>query len=296
MITQNSSYDRPDYPALYNAANDASLDSQKNYLRGFKWYLILTTIASLLSIYIKECREAGIIATILFLAILFITIYQAFKRFDKIWYNGRAVTESVKTRTWRFIMRAEPYQEKEKISTVIKEFSTDLKDILEQNKYLGYYLTKSSEDDTVTQSMLEIRKMNYTDRLNYYLSNRVNEQRNWYFTKATLNKKLSKIWFITLISTQAIVILFLLIEVAYEIYYLPTASIIVAGSSILSWTQIKKYQDLATSYSLTAHEIGILKSQSVDVIDDESLSDFVKDAENAFSREHTQWVARKDKP
>jgi hypothetical protein len=26
-----------------------------------------------------------------------------------------------------------------------------------------------------------------------------------------------------------------------------------------------------------------------------SLSDFVKDAENAFSREHTQWVARKDK-
>lgn len=296
MSTQ-SKYERPDYPALYNAANQASIDSQKNYLLGLKWYLGLTILAAVLSIYVKESREAGIISALVFLGVLFLTIYQAFKRFDKDWYNGRAVAESVKTRTWRFIMRAEPYFDSDDVRKVKKEFCEDLNDILEQNRELGNSFTHPSmTEETITDSMLEIRNRSYENRLNYYISNRINEQRAWYFTKASLNKKLAKRWFIGLVVTQAIVIISLLIEIAYEIYFLPTAAIIVLGSSILTWMQIKRYQDLATSYSLTAHEIGILKSQSFEVNNESTLSDFVKDAENAFSREHTQWVARKDKP
>lgn len=295
MNTQ-SKYERPDYPALYNAANDASISSQKNYLTGLKWYLWLSIIAALLAVYVKESKGAGIISAIFILVIIFLTIYQAFKRFDKIWYNGRAVAESVKTRTWRFIMRAEPYSDSENINLVKKSFCTDLNDILVQNQELGSFLTHPSmTEDTISENMLDIRKYSYEDRLNYYISNRINEQRNWYFTKANDNKKLGRRWFVGLISTHAIVVVLLLLEIAYEFYFLPTAAIIVAGSSILSWTQIKRFQDLTTSYSLTAHEIGILKSQSFEVIGEKSLSDFVKDAENAFSREHTQWVARKDK-
>lgn len=291
-----SKYERPDYPALYKAANEASISSQKNYLTGLKWYLWLSVIAALLAIYVKESKEAGIISAIFFLVIIFLTIYQAFKRFDKIWYNGRAVAESVKTRTWRFIMRAEPYSDSDNINSVKKSFCTDLNDILVQNQELGSFLTHPCmTEDTISESMLDIRKYSYEDRLNYYISNRINEQRNWYFTKANDNKKLARHWFIGLISTHAIVVILLLIEIAYEFYFLPTAAIIVAGSNILSWTQIKRFQDLTTSYSLTAHEIGILKSQSFEVIGEKSLSDFVKDAENAFSREHTQWVAKKDK-
>lgn len=295
-MTTQSKYERPEYPALYKAANEASISSQKNYLTGLKWYLWLSVIAALLAVYVKESKEAGIIAAIFFLAIIFLTIYQAFKRFDKIWYNGRAVAESVKTRTWRFVMRAEPYFDSDNINSVKKEFCTDLNDILVQNQELGSFLTHPSmTEDTISASMVEIRKYSYEDRLNYYVSNRINEQRNWYFIKASANKNLARNWFIGLITTHAIVIVLLLLEIAYEYYFLPTAAIIVAGSSILSWTQIKRFQDLATSYSLTSHEIGVLKSQSFEVIGDKSLSDFVKDAENAFSREHTQWVARKDK-
>jgi hypothetical protein len=296
-VSTQSKYERPEYPALYNAANQASIDSQKYYMLGFKWYLFLTILAALLSIYIKESREAGIIATIVFLGVLFLTIYQAYKRFDKDWYNGRSVAESVKTRTWRFIMRAEPYLDASDLKEVKKSFCKDLNDILDQNRELGTSFTHPSmTEETITDSMLDIRKRSYEDRLNYYISNRINEQRAWYFTKASLNKKLAKKWFTALVVTQSVVIISLLVEIGYEIYYLPTAAIIVAGSSILSWMQIRRYQDLATSYSLTAHEIGILKSQSFVVNNEATLSDFIKDAENAFSREHTQWVARKDQP
>lgn len=62
-------------------------------------------------------------------------------------------------------------------------------------------------------------------------------------------------------------------------------------SSVL--VQAKKYRQLATAYSLAAHEITLIKHDSENAIDDKSLSEFVIDSENAFSREHTQWVAKK---
>ena len=51
---------------------------------------------------------------------------------------------------------------------------------------------------------------------------------------------------------------------------------------------------VAASYALAAHEIGLIKEQSLLPDTPEKFSLFVGDAENAFSREHTQWVARKD--
>ena len=48
------------------------------------------------------------------------------------------------------------------------------------------------------------------------------------------------------------------------------------------------------SYNLTAHEIGIIRANSDSVETEKDLSNFVNEAELAFSREHTQWVARRD--
>lgn len=286
---------RPDYPALYDAANKASIDSQNDYLLLMKFYIGLTILAAFFSLYIKESKVAGIVAATMFFIIILLTGVQALKRFDKIWYNGRAVAESVKTITWRFIMRAEPYRDNSNLDSVKKDFCKDLNDILEQNRVLGNYLTgESMLKDTITESMLMIRALAFEDRLNFYISNRINEQRNWYHHKASLNKRLAKKWFYGLLTAHILTLVLILIEVSYEIYYLPTTAFIVISGSILTWMQIKRFQDLSSSYSLTAHEIGILKSQNFEVIDESTLSKYVKDAENAFSREHTQWVARKD--
>lgn len=69
---------------------------------------------------------------------------------------------------------------------------------------------------------------------------------------------------------------------------------IAAAASILTWIQAKRFSELAASYTLAAHEINIIKSQALDEMNEDEFSVFVGDAENAFSREHTQWVARKD--
>lgn len=79
-----------------------------------------------------------------------------------------------------------------------------------------------------------------------------------------------------------------------DLEYVPVELCAVVASAIISWMQLKKYDELASSYGLTAHEIGIIKSRFQDISDQKKLSGFVCDSENAFSREHTQWAARRD--
>ena len=70
--------------------------------------------------------------------------------------------------------------------------------------------------------------------------------------------------------------------------------LIVMVTSVLGWIQMKRHSELTASYNLAAHEIGIIKGNAESVKTEADFSDFVNEAELAFSREHTQWVARKD--
>ncbi len=68
-----------------------------------------------------------------------------FRKPEDIWYNGRAVAESVKTRTWRWVMKAEPYDKAESNEQIKREFLKDLKAILDQNRSLSHFLEWSPD-------------------------------------------------------------------------------------------------------------------------------------------------------
>jgi hypothetical protein len=105
-----------DLPGLYQIADNSSIKEQSKYFNGIAWYLILLFVAALFA-YLSDGKtdpSFKIFATILFLGTLFIMIWLKVYKPDDIWYNGRAVAESVKTRSWRWMMRAEPYIDCEK--------------------------------------------------------------------------------------------------------------------------------------------------------------------------------------
>jgi len=283
-----------DYPSLYISANNASLRTQKYYLNAFKIYLLLLICSALLTQFAPKVVLWSIVTTIILLITLSLSIYQAFKRFDKIWYNGRAVAESVKTRTWRFIMCAEPYEAND-LRSVKKKFIEDINEILNENKGLGQYLNYDCDTNCITDAMLSIRSTELLSRIEYYKINRIDEQRTWYSQKSKANKKQSIIWFSVMILANTLAIIFaILLIVNPKNNSLPIESLIVIAGGALSWMQVKKFQDLSTSYNLAAHEITIIRQKSEFIDGEDDFSDFVKDAENAFSREHTQWAARKD--
>lgn len=92
---------------------------------------------------------------------------------------------------------------------------------------------------------------------------------------------------------QAIAVALVLARIAYPEWEIwPTGVFVVAAGSVTTWMQLKRFQEIGAAYALTAYEIGIIESKITEPETDELFSGFVRDAENAFSREHTQWIAK----
>lgn len=283
-----------DLPGLYKAANKASLDAQRTYYRCLVLYLTLLVGAAGVSFWLGAFVAGAIASAILFFLTLGILITLRVTRPDDLWYNGRAVAESVKTRSWRWMMRAEPYEESN--STVVsKQFISDLKAILKQNRTLaGKLPTEEYLKEPITDRMNEVRAMSVEERLGVYKTERIQNQADWYSRKAIFNKKRSRLWFWVSVALHAAAIVMLLVRISTPSLSLPVTVVATAASAVLTWLQAKKHNELSSSYSLTAHEIVLIKGEAISINNERELSDFVLDTESAFSREHTQWVARKN--
>jgi hypothetical protein len=281
-------------PGLYQSANSASLKAQSSYFYSLLIYLILLVIAASVS-YIWPTNIYGAFAAAsLFLITLGILVALKIYRPDDVWYNGRAVAESVKTRSWRWCMRSEPYQDCDNIEIVSKQFINDLKSILNQNRSLSEVLVADAGvNEPISKSMNTIRSLSMDERLKIYKIQRIDDQANWYALKSQFNKRKAKQWFAFSVLLHIIAIGMLLYKIKVPQAVLPIEVIATAIGAVLTWLQAKKHNELNSSYSLTAHEIILIKGEALSINSEKELSDFVLDSENAFSREHTQWTARK---
>ena len=212
---------------------------------------------------------------------------------EQLWYKGRALAESIKTSTWRFCMRAAPFDTGNELEAVAS-FRNHLRSVLAANQFAGSKLPPEGADEQqITSDMLELRTLSCEQRLAYYDENRIREQRAWYARKAGANRRWALVWAVSSVVCYALAICFALTRAANPSWkVLPTDPMIALASAIVGWMQAKRFNELASSYTLTAHEIGILQADAGKAVCEASLSDFINEAELAFSREHTQWVAR----
>ncbi|QKC92349.1 SLATT domain-containing protein [Mesorhizobium sp. NZP2234] len=127
------------------------------------------------------------------------------------------------------------------------------------------------------------------------MQKRICDQRKWYEKKARSNKRSAKIWMGLGVIAYAVGFSFIVVRIADPAMPgWPTEPLIVIAASLIGWTQIKKFNELASAYTLTAHEIGLTADLITDANSDEAFSSAVNEAELAFSRERTQWVARQN--
>ncbi len=141
--------------------------------------------------------------------------------------------------------------------------------------------------------MLEVRELPISERLALYKEQRIDDQANWYANKSIYNKNRAGLWFWVSVILHFIAICILLYKIKMPALDLPIEVIATAAGAVLTWLQAKKHNELNSSYSLATHEIGIIKGEADFVKEESEFSDFVINSESAFSREHTQWVARK---
>ena len=282
-----------DFPALYRSADELSLESQRHFFRALKLHLVLLVIAAALSIANIPHWAVAACQLVALLGALSCSIYLFSKRPDRYWYAGRAVAESIKTITWRYVCRAEPFHGGDAIAR--SDFQQKLKAIVDQNKDVAQALTNHLDAPQITQTMTQMRAAPLDDRKVTYAASRIKDQLTWYAKKASFNKRTSSGFFWALIATNGVAVICAILRIKFVYMpFWPTDVFVVAAASLLSWMQAKRFSELAASYALAAHEIGLIREQSLSPSTEEAFSQFVGDAENAFSREHTQWVARKD--
>lgn len=282
-----------DFPALYLSANDLSITSQNIFFLALKVHLLLLVAAAILSVVSVPHWFVAVLQVLCLLGALACSIFLFGKRPDRHWYSGRAVAESIKTITWRYVSRADPFQKEDSIAR--SEFQQKLKAIVDQNRDVAKALTKYLDAPQITDAMTQMRAKSLSERKATYAQCRIKDQLTWYAKKSAFNRKASNHFFVALILVNAAAVVIALIRIKFiTVPYWPTDIFVAGAASLLSWMQAKRFSELAASYALAAHEIGIIREHSLLPDSDEQFSLFVGDSENAFSREHTQWIARQD--
>ena len=288
------SEDKLEYPALYKSASEGSATAQSRFLNTIRWEYFLLFVVSIASATRGLSGLNPLILSILLVILAGLFVYKTVKKLDQDWYRCRALAESVKTSTWRFAMRAHPFADTENIESPKAEFRNLLRDILQANRSIAENL-HSDETEQVTASMIEIRKLSLKERIAFYVGHRIDDQRSWYAKKSSANKEAQRRWFwLTIIIYVGAAISLNADQLGFPQATLAFDPMIVLVTSALGWLQMKRHGELTASYNLTAHEIGIIRGNSDAIKTESEFSDFVNEAELAFSREHTQWVARRD--
>jgi len=215
---------------------------------------------------------------------------------ERTWYGARAIAESVKTTAWRFAMGAEPFPSALGAKEADAVFQNKLVEILRDRKSLNYSAAGDVNSRAqITDEMRSVRSRPWDQRLAVYLRDRIQDQRTWYSNKATLSENRESNYFWIILTGQLISFTTAAAFAAWPTLHLNITTVFTSGTAgLLAWLQVKRYQETSQSYALATHELGIIEAGAANLHSEEEFSQFVADAENAMSREHTLWVARRD--
>lgn len=282
------------FPALLDATEAQSASSQTTFLaaRGIE-LIALSTAALFGAIPRDDLLGAGpTIALCLFVVALVVRASGVGDRAEKRWYDARAASESIKSASWQFAVCGEAFR--------LGDEKAEARFLSAQQQVLGALPHLSVPTDpsrkAITDDMRRLRESDPAVRRETYVRDRVGDQERWYSSKANLNRRRTRHWTILLVTLEAVACLLGLLRVLgwFDVDWLGLLAVV--SASVAAWKQTKNYSGLSESYSVTSHEVGILASAIVKHVDEQAWSQAVHDAEAAFSREHTLWLARRQGP
>lgn len=286
------------FPILFKIADEKAKVSQNRFIYINVSILALLVLSSMSSVFTAKNPASDslvIFCTVCLILSTFLNLYILFFRPEKSWYEGRAIAESVKTLTWKFITGTKPFSFTLDDATIQSLFNENLKKIIGQRK--DFYILIGKEypnKNMISQEMFDIRNLDFEDRKKEYLEARVQDQINWYSKKSKTNSKNKNASFIFMIGFQFLGIIFFILELNHLVDFSFTSIFITLTSIFLTWLQLKRFQELTESYAITAMELKFIKDKAKYVSNDVELEMYVDDTENAISREHTLWLARRD--
>ncbi|WP_406202207.1 DUF4231 domain-containing protein [Kitasatospora sp. NBC_01560] len=291
-------------PALFWSADSASLQGQRRSVLLSAWELVLLVAAAAFGS--ADGAPWAWPAAVAYLGAIAVAVVVSRQNPQGLWYEGRAAAESVKTLAWKFAVRADAYQPPPRsLPDAEGLYSFQLGRVL--NAFRGSRAvgagagTDSSEGDgaRITGAMRGLRDQPLSVRREVYLRERIQVQRDWYRAKA---RYCARAGFWTGVLGVVLPLLGLVLAVLRALGWfgydaLGTVSAVAASAA--AWAQLRQYRPLAAAYRLAADELELIRSQlarlDVGSADAEEIwARLARDAEDAVSREHTTWQARRE--
>jgi hypothetical protein len=292
-------------PLVFDRSDCIAIEAQNRYLRLRKLDLGLLLVSSAFATlspdgwWTQQIVAAGILGFMLVSLALSVALQRL--KLERPWFDGRVVAESVKTLSYRYMARAEPYDGPADSDADDDQFVCDLDAVVRDREGLRAALAADPEAAVaqrrpITWSMRQIRLMELTRRKAWYLSERIQSQAVWYAARAQDNERTARRWFLFVTAAKVASL-----AAAAALVWNPETLVKSAGffagvaSVAMAWNQLRQHQMLAQTYALATQELGSVQDAARDVVTDKAFSVFVADAENAISREHTLWRARRDR-
>ena len=278
-------------PALFRSADARSSEGQASFLRWTKVRFLALVIAAIggATTWTEGHAHLGaLLALVAFSVALLAEAVLAIRRPDRVWYQGRAAAESVKTLAWRYMMQAESYERD--VPNVDRRFAEEIFEVL--NDLDEFSLPPArGEEQQISARMRAVRSFSFADRRKLFLTDRIGGQQDWYAKKADANEQSAKNWVRISVLLEAVGLLGALLKSTGEVDFDLLGICAAAAGSAAAWLHAKQYQNLATAYAVTSHELASVASEVESLDDETQWAQFVAEAEEAISREHTLWRA-----
>jgi hypothetical protein len=286
-----------DLPALYRSADRESLRAQRSYLRSFRVRLGALLVAAfggaLTLTTAGGFQIGGGLAFLAFACALGAELFLATTSPHTTWYEGRAAAESAKTLAWRYMVRAEPFEVDD--PDIDKQFLSQTYSLLQDLRSISM---ATGEPDThqITVKMRQVRALEFDERRQLYLADRIADQQRWYSEKARWNDRRARVWVLVSIVLQIAGLIGGALKAFGWINFDMLGFLAAAAGSVTAWIEAKQHRNLATAYGIASQELASIATELPTVNNEERWAAFVGQAEEAISREHTLWRASRGLP
>lgn len=284
-----------DYPRTYREAGRISAEKQGLYRFLTLANLILLALGAAIG-FLGSIMDSNIVllsrlgAASIFLAVV-IWLALGLDHPDNKWFDARAVAESIKTMTWRYMMKASPYGQELTENEANERFFEEMRQILQEKSKISAQLQCPKDQTEITTFMSTTRSSSFEDRKGLYLEARVRDQKDWYSNKSMLNRSRSRwlFWIAFSLQVGAMGVAgFCFVCGGLDL----SGLMVTLAALVMTWLQVQQNAYLAHSYGSAAQEFAIIEAKALIVASEVDLGAFVDQAELAASREHTMWVSR----
>lgn len=288
-----------DLSAIYKSADELAGRGQRRtklLVRVELWSLIIAAAAGVVpsDSFNLPVNVFAIAAALAFLVALVSTAFRSLRKPEEDWYVGRAAAESVRTLGWRYALRGDPFPESLGEVEAGKQLLKRLKEILDE---LGQNAlpTAPVEATDITAEMKALRAADLETRKDAYKHDRISDQLAWYNRRAGDHEQMAKLWFIVTAGASALGLIAAVFKAAnvFEPDLLGVFGAV--ASAAIAWNQLNQHRNQVSAYTVTAHELRLIRDE-IDLVDETLWPSSVSDWEDAISREHTLWLARRGHP